>query len=105
MTPAPNTPRRQGFYASLYTEEEQQALESPASLDDELALLRSRVRRLASRLDGELDPAAELRGLSVLLHMVQVIAALERAKAADRGRETAPGVLEALASIDPYEQL
>jgi hypothetical protein len=104
---SPKPRGRHGFYAELFTRQEQALLDKPVALEDEEKLLRVRVLRLARRMALEMDLKDELGSVSALARMIQMIATLERIRLLIRGKEgqTENAILEALSELDPYEEL
>lgn len=92
----------QGLYAGLLTGEERIRATRPASLDDELALLRSCIYRLARRLQLQDEAADDLKLLQTLVAMIRAVATLERAKALQgaMGGALSAEFLRAVAALD-----
>ena len=97
----------EGFYAGLLTVEERADLDKPVSLDDEVKLLRSCVRRLVRRMQRGGEMADDPKLMQTVLEAVRAIANLERVRLLRGGSdgEFRQSVLEALTGLDPYQQL
>ncbi len=77
----------------------------PASrgpLEDELALLRAQVRRLAARLELEAGSGDELKLLHTMTEMIRAIATLERSR---KDLVTETNLPQVMAGADPTKEL
>ena len=97
----------EGFYAGLLTVQERADLDKPVSLDDEVKLLRSCVRRLVRRMQRSGEMADDPKLMQTMLEAVRAIASLERVRLLRRGSdgEFRQSIHEALTGLDPYQQL
>ena len=101
-TPAKN-PMRHGFYTSLFTAEELRCLDAASTgIQDEMNLLRTKIRRLAKLTPLTKLDAKELEALIKLIRVVAVLDALERTGVMkSKVDASASPLLEALAGMDP----
>ena len=103
---------KHGFYSKLLSAEEQARLNEIKDIDleDENALLRSIIYRLAGQIEQRLDKSnidEARKTANTIATIVQTMNTTQRTKLLARGGggEIAQTLLEALMGLDPYKEL